>query len=384
MTRTLLALLAVVVALVALLAPRRPGAGPPAEPRVSLAPPAPEPGFARAVEARPFALPGDHGPHLEYQTEWWYYTGQLAAPDARRFAFQLTFFRRGLSPGEPPGEPGLATNQVYFAHLALLDVEARRHVGFERFARGAAGLAGAEAAPFQVWLEDWRAEALNEDGSAVRLSARNEALALDLVLEAEKPLVLHGDRGLSAKSAEPGNASYYIGYTRMKATGSLALDTGPLPVEGLAWFDHEWSSSALGPRALGWDWFSLQLDDGRDLMYFQIRRDDGTIEPVSGGTLVDVDGTTRHVPADALHLEVLEHWTSPQTRASYPVRWRLALPELALDLEIEPLLADQEMRLSVVYWEGAVDVRGTAKRRPVAGRGFVEMTGYARGVQGLF
>jgi predicted secreted hydrolase len=398
--RTLVAAVAALVAVAGVLVPRAPRTRP-AEPRVSLAPPGPEPGFARALEARAFALPRDHGPHLEYQTEWWYYTGHLATAEGRRFAFQVTFFRRGLAPGAPGedasargaprAEPpaggdafGLATSQVYFAHFALVDVEGGSHRGVERFARGAGGLAGAQGEPFRVWLEDWHAEALSEDGSSVHLVARDGDTQLDLVLEAGKPLATHGDRGLSAKSDEPGNASYYVGYTRMDASGRISLHDAALAVEGTAWFDHEWSTSALGPRALGWDWFSLQLDDGCELMYFQIRRDDGGIEPVSGGSLVEEDGTVRHLPADAVRLQVLERWTSPRTKAVYPVRWRLASPELGLDLEIEPLLADQEMTVSVVYWEGAVDVRGTARRKPVAGRGFVEMTGYARGVAGLF
>jgi predicted secreted hydrolase len=383
MKRTVLAALAVLVALAALVVPRAPRAVP-VEPSVRLAPAAPDPGFARALEARPFALPADHGPHLEYQTEWWYYTGHLATAEGRRFAFQVTFFRRGLAPGEPPGAPGLATHQVYFAHFAVTDVAVGRHAGFERFARGAVGLAGARAEPFRVWLEDWHAEALNEDGSSLHLVARDEGLALDLVLEAQKPLALHGDRGLSAKSDEPGNASYYVGYTRLTANGTLGVGAVSQVVEGSAWFDHEWSSSALGRQARGWDWLSLQLDDGRDLMFFQIRREAGGIEPVSGGSLVEGDGTVRHLPADAVRLQVLERWTSPRTRADYPARWRMVVPELALDLDIVPLVADQEMKLSVVYWEGAVDVRGTAKRRPVSGRGFVEMTGYARDMQGLF
>jgi len=384
MTRTLLAVAAVLVALVGIALPPAPKAGPAAsEPQVQLAPPTAQPGFARALEARPFALPADHGPHFEYQTEWWYYTGNLTGTGGRRFAFQLTFFRRGLTPG-PPDDTGLATNQIYLAHLGLLDVESGHHFGLERADRGAGGLAGAEAAPFRVWLEDWTAEATNDDGSAVRLRARDGRLGLDLRLQALKPLALHGDRGLSAKSAAPGNASYYVGYTRLAATGELAVDGAPVPVEGSAWFDHEWSTSALGPGAMGWDWFSLQLDDDRDLMYFQIRREDGSIEPVSGGTLVEADGTTRHLPADAVRLEVLDHWTSPSTKAVYPARWRLTLPELGLDLEVEPLLADQEMRVSVAYWEGAVSVSGTARRRPVRGHGFVELTGYARGVRGLF
>jgi len=386
-------------------------------------------GFARATEVRPFVLPADHGPHFDYQTEWWYYTGNVAAADGRRFGFQVTFFRRGLSPGPPPEGPGLSSNQVYFAHFAITDIAAGRHTGAERFSRGAGGLAGASGEPFAVWLEDWRASShcersgaapparyarvngaplaapSNGDGSTVRLVARDAAssLSLDLELRATKPLVAHGDRGLSPKSDKPGNASYYLGYTRMAARGRIgSADTAAGPsgeravdVTGEAWFDHEWSTSALGSGAVGWDWFSLQLDDGRELLHFQIRREDGQVEPVSGGTLVGPDGGTRRLSRDDVRIEVLRRWTSPDTGATYPSRWRLAVPSEGLDLAVEPWLEAQEMRTSFVYWEGAVRVSDAAapdsdagRRRPVGprvtGHGYVELTGYARSMQGVF
>jgi predicted secreted hydrolase len=352
-------------------------------------------GFARAITPRAFTLPVDHGPHFEFQTEWWYYTGNVVAGDGRRFGFQLTVFRRGLGPGPPPAG-GLATNQVYFAHLAVTDVAARRHAGVERFARGAGGLAGATPAthpgpgragePYAVWLEDWRVDGRNADGSTVRLAARDTAssISLDLELRATKPLVAHGDRGLSAKSDEPGNASFYVGYTRMAARGRIGAGGVEADVEGEAWFDHEWSTSALGTGAVGWDWFSLQLDGGRELMLFQIRQEDGRIEPVSGGTLVEPDGRTRRLLHEDLRLEVLRLWRSPDTGAVYPTLWRLAVPAAGLDLLVQPWIPDQEMRTSFVYWEGAVRVSGQAGGRPAAGQGYVELTGYARSMQGVF
>jgi predicted secreted hydrolase len=342
--------------------------------------------FARATTARPFALPADHGPHFEYQTEWWYYTGNLAAADGRRFGFQLTFFRRGFSPGPPPKGRGLATNQVHFAHLAVTDVTARRHVAVERFGRGAGGLAGATGEPFAVWLEGWRADSRNPDGSAVRLVARDEeaGLSLDLELAATKPLVAHGDRGVSAKGDEPGNASYYVGYTRMSGRGRIGTGGGEAQVTGEAWFDHEWSTSALGPGAVGWDWFSLQLDDGRELMLSRIRREDGSIEPASGGTFVGRDGRARPLARGDASIDVLRRWTSPESGGRYPSRWRLRVPSEGLDVEVEPWLEAQEMRTSFVYWEGAVRVAGASGGRPVSGLGYVELTGYARSMQGVF
>jgi predicted secreted hydrolase len=341
-------------------------------------------GYARATAVRDFLLPLDHGPHPDYQTEWWYYTGNLEAEGGGHWGYQLTFFRRGLSPGGPPDDGGLATNQIYFAHLALTDAAGKRHHFAERFSRGAGGLAGGSGSPFRVWLEDWKAEATNAQGSAVRLEARDADFGLDLGLSATKPLVLHGDRGLSAKSEEPGNASYYIGYTRMATSGSLGTADGDVTVTGLSWFDHEWSTSALGKGALGWDWWSLQLDDGRELMFFRIRRKDGSVEPVSGGTLVERDGRSARLRAGDMNVEVLDRWESRETGALYPSRWRLAVPSADLELDVRSWVAGQEMRTSFTYWEGAVRVEGTRAGRPIAGNGYVELTGYARSMQGVF
>jgi predicted secreted hydrolase len=388
---SLVAGLAVALALVAVLADpwlsRRRIAGGEDEsggPRLEMGASAGFGGFARADRVRDYTLPRDHGPHFDYQTEWWYYTGNLSAGEGRHFGFQLTFFRRGLSPGPPPDGPGLATNQVFFAHLAVTDVAAGSHRFAERWARGAGRLAGARAEPLAVWLEDWRVEATSPDGATVRVVARDGPLLLDLHLQSLKPLVRHGDRGLSPKSREPGNASHYIGYTRLQARGRLASQGREVAVSGEAWFDHEWSTSALGEGAVGWDWFSLQLDDRGELMYFQIRRDDGSIEPVSGGTVVAPAGGTRRISASDVSLGVLARWTSPETGATYPARWRLRVPSEGLDLLVEPLLTSQEMRTSFVYWEGAVRLSGTRAGRAVSGHGYVELTGYARSMQGVF
>jgi predicted secreted hydrolase len=353
-----------------------------AAPRLVLAAPKPL-AFARALLPRTFQLPRDHGPHFEYETEWWYYTGNLATASGRRFGFQLTFFRRGLAPGPPPAR-GLATNQIYFAHFAVADLAGGRHRAAERWSRGALGLAGATGEPFRVWLEDWSAEG-GPQPSSFRLRAEDAELVLDLALEAKKPLVAHGDRGLSAKSGEPGNASYYIGYTRMSARGRIGADSGlGEEVTGEAWFDHEWSTSALGPAAVGWDWFSLQIDDGRELMFFEIRRADGTREAASSGTWVDPHGGTRRLGPDDVRIQVLERWRSPSTGAEYPARWRILVPSEGLDLAVEPRLADQEMRTSFTYWEGAVSLRGSRRGSPVSGQGYVELTGYAGSMQGVF
>jgi predicted secreted hydrolase len=339
-------------------------------------------GFARAFEPRPFEFPRDHGPHPEFQTEWWYYTGVLDTSDGQTFGFQLTFFRRGLTPGTVERASGWGTSQVYLAHFALTDAAQGRFAASERFSRGAAGLAGAQADPYRVWLEDWSAEAL--DGERVSLRAIDEGRAIDITLSPQKEPVGHGDRGLSPKSDTPGNASYYYSFTRLAAEGKVSRGDEQLPVRGSAWMDHEYSTSALAPNQVGWDWFSLQLDDGWELMYFQLRLDDGLIEPVSSGSLVGPDGSVSLIRREEITIEVLDTWTSPHSDARYPSRWRLTLPAVGLDLNVEPLVSDQELNVSFTYWEGAVRVSGTRNGTPVTGQGYIELTGYAHSMQGEF
>ncbi len=341
-------------------------------------------GFARALAPVDFTFPRDHGPHFDFQTEWWYYTGNLQAAGGERFGYQLTFFRRGLTPGAPADPTSLTTNQIYFAHFAISDVANATHRGVERFSRGAGGLAGASGEPFRVWLEDWSTEALNADGSAVRLTARDPDLKLDLTLRAVKPIVAHGERGLSAKSTEPGNASYYLSFTRMTTEGTLSLAGRTVNVNGESWFDHEWSTSVLGPNAVGWDWFSLQLSDGRELMLYLVRLNDGGVEAVSGGTLVERDGSPTPVKLGQFSIEPSgSTWPSPITQAVYPLGWRVRVPSAAIELTVEPFFPAQEMQLSFNYWEGAVRVSGFSNGRPVTGQGYVELTGYGGSLQGV-
>jgi len=342
-------------------------------------------GFTRALAPHPFTFPVDHGPHADYQTEWWYYTGNLTTTAGQHVGYQLTIFRRGLTPGQPGRQSDLGTNQVYFAHLAFTDVAAGSHTAFERFSRGALDLAGASGAPYHVWLEDWRVESLVADGSAVHLLARAGSQALDLDFRSTKPIVAHGDQGLSPKSAAVGNASYYLSYTHLATTGHVTLANGQnVIVTGDSWFDHEWSTTALGPGAIGWDWFSLQLSDGRELMWFQIRHQDGSLESVSGGTLVSTDGSPRRLALGEVTVDVLNHWRSPTSGAMYPAQWHIDVPSAQMSIDVVPWLADQENRVSFAYWEGAVRLSGTSGGVAMTGNGFVEMTGYADSIAGRF
>jgi predicted secreted hydrolase len=341
-------------------------------------------GYERALEPRPFSFPADHGPHEGFRTEWWYVTGNLAAADGRRFGFQFTIFRSALSPVAPDLASGWATNQAYMGHFTLTDVERGTFRAYERFARGAGGLAGAvgqsPSSSFRVWVEDWSlAGAPGASAFPMRLHGSSDEVSLDLVLDRGKPVVLQGDRGLSQKGPEPGNASYYYAHTRLPAEGSVVVEGDTIAVSGLAWMDREWSTSALSGDQVGWDWFSLQLDDGWEVMVYQLRLADGTPDPLSDGVLVDPAGAK--VPltwGSDLQLETTDRWTSSLDGAVYPSGWRLRVPGRGVDLAIVPLVDDQELDLAFRYWEGAVRVTGTGVGgRPVTGLGYVELTGYA-------
>jgi len=333
-------------------------------------------GFSRAAAPRDFRFPGDHGPHPAFRHEWWYFTGNLRAPGGRRFGYQLTFFRFALSPDLPDRKSRWATNQAYMAHFAVTDAEGRRFRHFERTGRGALGIAGATGRPFRVWLDDWSAQGDRASTLPIRLRAREGKVSVDLLLDTAKPIVLQGDRGLSRKGASPGNASYYYSMTRLSTRGNVRVEEGTFPVEGNSWLDREWGTSSLEKGQAGWDWFALQLSDGRDLMFYRLRREDGGTDPYSAGTLVLPDGSFRLLSLDDVRIETLDSWVSPESGARYPSRWRLLVPSEILELEIVPRVADQELRTTVRYWEGAVGVRGTSREGPVEGDGYVELTGY--------
>lgn len=335
--------------------------------------------FARAYEPVEFVFPADHGPHDEYVTEWWYYTGNLTGDDGGDYGYQLTFFRSALAPGQPQRPSELAASQLYMAHFALTSGPAKEHRAFDRFSRGAGGLAGATGDPlYAVWLEDWRAEQTGPQ--SYRLTAQVDApagpVALDLALTESRAPLLHGDRGLSQKGPEAGNASYYYSLVRMESVGSVTLDGQTTPVTGLSWMDHEFGTSALSGDAVGWDWFAVTLDNGAVLMFAEVRSAGGQAQDIFEGTLSYPDGRQVAIYPDDFTLTPTGSWTSPTTGATYPSGWQVSFPAYAIDLTIEPLIPDQEMTVAFVYYEGATTIRGTMEGAPVSGRGYVELTGY--------
>lgn len=335
--------------------------------------------------ARPgyvYGFPRDHGTHPAFKTEWWYFSGHLKAEGGERFAFMITFFRSGLRPpvaGEAPRRSRWALTDLYLAHFALLEAGTKRHRHTERFSRGALGESGADQGRLNVWIGDWRAEG-EKDGS-IRLAAEGVGSRLALSLEPRKPPIVHGKDGISRKGEGEGRASHYYSLTRLAARGGLTVDGKDYRVEGSAWMDHEFGSNQLAPGQAGWDWLSLQLSDGRELMLYLMRREDGTPDPHSSGTVVDADGRARHLPREAFRLEPAGTWKSPVSGAVYPMGWRVRVPGEGIELRVIPLAEDQELTTEgstrVIYWEGGVEAGGRSGGVFVTGAGFAELVGYA-------
>jgi predicted secreted hydrolase len=338
--------------------------------------------FSIATPGYHYRFPEDHGAHERFRTEWWYYTGHLTASDGRAFGFQLTFFRRGIPPDQVKTDPSKwSLHQLYLAHFAITDLHGGRFLYADKLSREGLGKAGAETDRLRVWIDRWSLAMDDQVPDRQRLRAATEEFAIDLQVTPQKPPALHGRQGVSHKGAAPEQTSHYYSLTHLATKGQIRVGPETLTVTGLSWMDHEFGSADLGRDIVGWDWFSLQLSDSTELMWYALRRADGTVDPVSSGTLVSADGQTQPLGAQDLTIQSLDHWTSPRSHARYPQRWRLSAPSLGLNLEVASLLADQELNTAhstrVIYWEGAVSATGQARGAPVTGRGYVELTGYA-------
>lgn len=336
-------------------------------------------GYRPAVAPYTFRFPRDHASHPDTRIEWWYYTGDLKS-EARTFGFELTFFRVGLDRTRESSLSAWAPHTLMLAHAALTDVKRGTFVHDEAIAREALGLAGADTSRYRAWIGDWSVE-LSPDGRTHRLKALAHGLALDLTLEATKPPAVHGRQGVSRKGPNVVDATHYYSITRLAARGRIAAGRDTLAVTGEAWMDHEFGSGSLGRDRVGWDWFGLRLDDGSDLMLYQLRRADGTTVRESSGSLIDTAGRVRMLDHSEFGIEPGGRWKSPHSGGEYPSGWRITVASERLELTLQPALRDQELVTrstgGVTYWEGLVSIRGTRAGRAVTGKGYVELTGYA-------
>jgi predicted secreted hydrolase len=334
-------------------------------------------GWREAEAGYRYEFPRDHAAHEDYAIEWWYYTGNLQAKDGRRFGYQLTFFRVGVT-RQPVNPSRWAVRDLYMTHFAISDIERQQFHSFDRINRAGVGWAGAATGEYRVWNEDWSARL---DGREHVLSASSGDYKIDLRLTPAKPEVAHGESGISRKGPSAGNASHYYSLTRLETRGELIAGGETFAVTGLSWMDHEFGTSFLEEEETGWDWFSIQLDDGRELMLFQIRRRDGQIDPSSSGTLIERDGRATPIRFGEFALAASDVWRSPASQAEYPTAWTIDLPQNQLKLTTRAAFADQEWRTAestgVTYWEGSINVEGAAAGRRVTGRGYLEMIGYA-------
>ena len=321
------------------------------------------------------SFPKDHGSHPEQKIEWWYFTGNLAAADGHAFGYQLTFFRIGTDP-HPLNPSAWTVRDLHMAHCSISDLSGEKYYHQQRLERAGPGLAGAALDKLATWSGAWRAQM--NDAQEITLQAETPEFQLKLSLDAHQTPLPHGEQGYSRKGSQPHNASIYYSLTRLPTRGTLTIGTTPFAVDGLSWMDHEFGSSFLEPGQLGWDWFSLQLEDGSDLMLFQIRQLAGA--PTLSGTLRLPDGSIRLLSSEHFKLQSSAPWKSPATGALYPLKWKIALPLEQLDLNVSTPLPEQEMLSATTgpsYWEGAVIAAGTRQGQPIHGRGYLEMTGYA-------
>lgn len=337
-------------------------------------------GWAPALPGWKYEFPRDHGNHPDFKTEWWYFTGNLEAADGREFGYQLTFFRQGV---RPPGD-GLVpqsrfvTSHIKFAHFTVSDLRNKKFHFFQKLSRGAYDEAGFADGDRLAWIDDWQMKL--KPGGGFLISAKTDGVSINLDLAEAKAPVIHGKDGVSQKSTGEGRGSHYYSLPSLTTTGTV----NGFPVTGKSWFDHEWASNQLGEDQVGWDWISLHLDDGSELMLFQLRKKDGTRDEHSSGTLVGADGTATPIGIGDFTLDPVEFWTSPETGGKYPIAWRITIPGRALELDLRAAMPDQELRLKpIVYWEGVVRVSGKSRGAPVSGKGYLEMTGYAGKIVGM-
>lgn len=345
--------------------------------------------FKLALPGYEFSFPKDHGAHPDYRTEWWYYTGHLQAEDGSRFGYELTFFRFAMVDQQPPERSDWAVRDVDFAHFAITDETNQKYFFCDRMERANMNLAGTETgkAHFlpRIWIDNWQLQFQGKKGNQQLIEASGNAqnhanhtsMAIRLQHTAQKPPVINGKNGVSQKGPKTGQASHYYSMTRLSTTGSLRIGNRRYNVTGQSWLDREFSSKGLAEKQIGWDWFAIQLEDGRDLMLYQIRQKGNVVDVHSAGTLVDKNGNSTYLQRQDFQVHVTDWWTSPHTKARYPAGWKVVLPQHHIAVQITPTVADQEMRPrheSAIYWEGSCNVKGIGNSQ--RGKAYVELTGY--------
>lgn len=339
--------------------------------------------YREALPGYRYEFPRDFFAHPDFQTEWWYTTGNVKTLDGRAFGYELTFFRQGANRDESK-RGAWDVRDLYFAHLALSDLDGGHFYHSERINRAGPGIAGVSPEEGKVWNGNWSA-IWNKNGLQ-QIEARNESFQLSFILRSEKPPVIHGENGVSQKAEGAGHASHYFSQTRLATTGVIRLDSKSYKVSGFSWMDHEFFTHQLSSKQAGWDWFSIQLEDKTELMLFILRRKDGTIDPFSAGTYVDASGKSVHLRAADFSLQSRGAiWKSPASGAVYPVAWNVSVAKLDFSLVAKTKLPQQEItgktKLAPNYWEGAMEFSGTRANAPIRGFGYLEMTGYDRALQ---
>ncbi len=334
--------------------------------------------FKQALPGYVFAFPKDHASHDAFKTEWWYYTGHLVSKDNKRYGYELTFFRTGVDTSSSPKASPWDVKDIFLAHFAITDKSNRTFHYFEKLNRSGLNSSGAKLDHYYVFNENWSVEQL---GDRFVLKADTPDFGLHLSLNSAKPPVVHGLNGVSQKASCKGCASHYYSMTRLKSDGYLYLNGQSVPVTGISWMDHEFGSNQLTAEQVGWDWFSVQLDNNTELMLYVMKKTNNEIDTNSSGTIIYSDGTSKHINQSDFSIKTNRIWKSPHTNGVYPVDWTVKIPSEKLELTLIPTLDDQELRTAkstgVSYWEGATSVKGTVSGKSVDGQAYVEMTGYA-------
>lgn len=350
--------------------------------------------FRIAKPSYTLQFPDDHGEHSDFASEWWYTTGHLATANGKNhFGYEATLFRiarpapLSLKLQSSKWEP----QHIYMTHLALSDVSGKHFYYAQAYERQNPYHQTVASAPWELSAKGLHVKEMPKHRGSFniwQLKVSTKDFRLNLRLVPRKPIVAHGTvNGYSKKGDCPSCASIYYSYTDIYSSGDVVLNatkTHPqearFHVYGKSWFDHEFGSSQLTEKQVGWDWFAIQLDSRDELMVYRMRERDGGISPQSGGTWIPRAGEVQRLKQDEILVTPLARWQSPLSQAVYPSQWRIEVPKLQLSLTVTPKLSNQELyfpeQKTLSYWEGANFVEGTHTKAVVKGNAYVELAGY--------